>query len=243
MIYFVQIRRYVYAHISLMRWGIHLLLQGAYGKLRQSQYEPVQQIYLKTLETARMINRLLNVSRLERGKFNFVPQKFSLTALIDEVIRDFQSIKHEEYTNRIAHLNVSAQPLYINADQERVREILEIVIDNAYNYSPKNPEITISVTETSFACILDYYNQPSKMLKGVRIRVADKGVGISASDRKKIFTKFFRGKNVTSFNTSGLGIGLAYAQSLINLHHGKIEIHSTPRKGTSVDIYFPITIN
>ena len=84
-----------------------------------------------------------------------------------------------------------------------------------------------------------YYNHDVKKQTGIKISVTDEGIGISPDDQRKLFGKFFRGKNAQSFDTTGLGIGLAYAKSLILRLKGAIEVKSKVGEGTTVSLYLP----
>lgn len=223
--------------VTSMRWGLHLIQKGTYGELPEKLIEPFEQIYEANLEAVRMIDRLLDVSRLERGKLPFEPGEFNIVLAIEDAISEMRAIAKNKNIKIIFESLVPS--IHIIADQERLRDILEILIDNAIKYSHEGKTVRVKLEKTVFTKEEEYYRDLPKKQAGVKISVSDHGIGISPEDQRKLFGKFFRGKNAQKFDTTGLGIGLAYAKSLIERHKGLIGVKSNVGEGTTVFLYLP----
>lgn len=126
--------------------------------------------------------------------------------------------------NMILNLKLPDEPLNnIDADKERLQQILTIFIDNATEYSPPNTNITIKA-----------YNGTDSVF----LEISDQGIGISDEQKKLIFNRFYRGdKSRTSKKHFGLGLNIA--KELIDLHHGKLSVKDTPGGGATFIIELP----
>jgi signal transduction histidine kinase len=115
--------------------------------------------------------------------------------------------------------------IIINADKEKIGQVLNNLLSNAIKYSPKGGNITISC----------------KPIDGkVRIAVTDEGVGINKGDQKKLFDRFYRVKNEKVKTVSGFGIGLYLVSEIVRYHNSKIEVASTEDHGST--FYFDLDI-
>jgi two-component system OmpR family sensor kinase len=112
----------------------------------------------------------------------------------------------------------------LQADADRLRQALVIVLDNAVRYSRNEGTVHVSW----------------RLLDGrVQVVVADEGIGIDADELPKVFERFVRGRRARVHRADGTGIGLSIAQAIVQAHHGRIEIESAPSKGTKVYIDLP----
>ena len=113
------------------------------------------------------------------------------------------------------------------ADPDRFIQIINNLVSNAIKFTPAG---SVKVKVDS---------------KGgfVRIAVIDTGIGISASDRPKLFTKFFRVKNDYTIKVGGTGLGLAIVKDIVDMHHGSIIVNSTPGKGSEFIVQLPLEEN
>jgi PAS domain S-box-containing protein len=175
-------------------------------------------IQIKKMTT--LIQDFLNLARLEDGKMLLNKESFELHPFIEEIVNEVQFLA----TNHTIHFT-DCKGVIINADKEKIGQVLTNLLSNAIKYSPKGGNITIDC----------------KPLDGkVRIAVIDEGVGISKGDQKKLFDRFYRVKNEKVKTVSGFGIGLYLVSEIVRYHNSKIEVESTEDNGST--FYFDLDI-
>lgn len=166
----------------------------------------------------RLVNDTLDLERIESGVFDLHFSRVDLLSLIKEVIISFQSITSEKH---ITFKIVVNPKIYIDADEDRIRQVLINLISNAINYNPENSEIQVAVTESD---------------RKVTVTINDEGPGIPVEVQEKIFDKFY-----TIGKRHGTGVGLAICKGIIEAHDGKIGVLKDIEKGSA--IYFKLPKN
>ncbi len=122
---------------------------------------------------------------------------------------------------------LSAGPVTVYADADRLRQALMIVLDNAVRYSERGGTVRV-----------DLRSQP----EGVEVVVRDEGIGIDAEDLPSVFDRFVRGRRARAHRADGTGIGLSIAQAIVHAHQGSIHLASVPQQGTEVRIALPLLL-
>ena len=115
-------------------------------------------------------------------------------------------------------------PVLLQADADRLRQALVIVLDNAVRYSRNDATVRVSWQPTDGR---------------VQVVVADEGIGIDADELPQVFERFVRGRRARLHRADGTGIGLSIAQAIVHAHHGRIDVESIPLQGTTVRIELP----
>jgi PAS domain S-box-containing protein len=175
-------------------------------------------IQIKKMTT--LIQDFLNLARLEDGKMRLNKETFELHPFIEEIVNEVQFLA----TNHTIHFT-DCKGVFINADKEKIGQVLNNLLSNAIKYSPKGGDININC----------------KTIDGkVRIAVTDQGVGINKNDQKKLFDRFYRVKNEKLKTVSGFGIGLYLVSEIVRYHNSKIEVESTEDQGST--FYFDLDI-
>jgi signal transduction histidine kinase len=125
-------------------------------------------------------------------------------------------------------LNAPKQLPRVYGDSERVRQILDNLVDNAYHYTPANGQIQVSL-----------YSVESG--NEVQVDVLDTGVGIATEDQERIFDRFFRGEHPLVLATPGTGLGLPIVRQLVEMHNGRIWMSSKgiPGEGSTFSFTLP----
>ncbi len=171
----------------------------------------------------RLINNLLDFSRIEAGLRRYKREPADLTDLTRQVLESLESqFRHNKF-NVSLHLEDGDVPVVI--DKEAAEQALENLLSNAMKYSPDNREISVTVTRG------DGY--------GV-VRVADHGIGIPARLHRKVFRKFFRVQTDAGTGPQGTGLGLAIVDHVMRGHHGFVHVVSEPGRGSTFSLHFPL---
>ena len=169
------------------------------GKDREELVEFLDVLKNNADRLTRMVNDTLDLERLESGMFDLHIDYVDLVSLIKEVIISFQSLTDER---KITFRIVAKPEIIVNADEDRMRQVLINLISNAINFCPDDSEIEFVVTEEE---------------ERVQVIVKDKGPGIPVEVRGKIFDKFY-----TIGKRKGTGLGLAICKGIIEAHNGEI---------------------
>jgi heavy metal sensor kinase len=117
------------------------------------------------------------------------------------------------------------EPVTVAGDPTRLRQLFTNLLDNAVNYTRDGGRVTVMVERTA---------------EGARVRVADTGIGIAAPDLPRIFERFYRADGAREQNAQGTGLGLAISRSVVQAHHGHIDVVSEPGTGTTFTVVLPL---
>ncbi|OGF24875.1 hypothetical protein A2331_03355 [Candidatus Falkowbacteria bacterium RIFOXYB2_FULL_34_18] len=209
--------------LSAIKWSISIAMDSKEVQSNQETKEILLKGYLSNERVINLINDMLNVSRIEEGRFNYKYNKCHCSEVIDVVLNNLEN-QIKEKSLEIVFKKPKKVPA-LNIDKEKMIIALQNLLDNAVKYTPYNGkiEITLSVAK-------DF----------IKLKILDNGVGIPKDDQKKIFTKFFRGANVMRMQTDGSGLGLFITRNIIRGHGGKLNFTSREGRGTEFILIIPI---
>ncbi len=190
-------------------------IRNAAQVLQQSEYskETVRSasamIERQVGQMVRLVDDLLDVSRINRGKIKLRPERIELASHIHHAVEAASSM----YKSMGLDLTVAlpSKPIYLNADPTRLTQVLGNLLNNACKFSDKGARISLVVEEEAGRAI---------------IRVKDTGIGIAADQLSRIFDMFTQVDTSLERSVSGLGIGLTLVKSLVELHEGTVEVLS-----------------
>jgi PAS domain S-box-containing protein len=201
---------------------IGMALEGYAGDLTPDMRLFLERAYESNERQINVINDLLQVAQVDAGKVVLDREPTDLVELIRSVILEQSS--RFMVRDQIVTFKPKMKELVVSADEARLRMVLDNLIDNASKYTPHNKSIEIKLT---------------KRKDMVCIAIADEGVGIPEADVAKIFRKFSRLDNPLSAHVGGSGLGLYWAQKIVNLHEGSIKVESVVNKGSTFTICLP----
>lgn len=207
---------------------LKLQLQGLERKVKRENLQaiPVAQIS-KIIQSsdkqisrlARLIEDLLDVSRIQAGKLNLNKEKFNLGQMIDEVVKHYA----DQLKDILSEINLKVDPSIEGyLDRVRIEQVLINFLTNAGKYAPGKP-VTIHLTRQ---------DGQAKLI------VKDQGPGISAHDQARIFDRFERVR--AKDNIGGLGLGLYISKQIVDAHGGDISVESEPGHGASFIVTLPL---
>ncbi|HAJ57826.1 MAG TPA: hypothetical protein DCL35_08740 [Candidatus Omnitrophica bacterium] len=210
--------------------SLELILSRTTGQINEDQerFLSISKFNLERLN--RLINDLLDMSKLEEGKMKLVPSEFDLRDIANEVIASLASwAKDKEITIK---LDLKDEPIIINADRDRITQVLVNLAGNALKFTPPKGEVMIALNlleSKDGICA-----QPC-----VEASVSDTGIGIDPKDFKRIFSKFEQVSLVSPAGSGGSGLGLPIAKEIVNFHGGAIWVESQMGKGSRFIFVLP----
>lgn len=177
------------------------------------------------LRTEKSIDRLIDIvkdletiSRLESGELQLHRVDFDLMELLDDVI-EFMEMKMRKRNHNIAYAMQYDRPVMVNADKQRIRQVVVNLIDNAIKYSTDAGKTKISLFDMGDQILLE---------------ITDNGMGIDEADIPRLFERFFRTEKARSLKSKGSGLGLAIVKHIIEAHGQTIHVRSKPGVGTTI---------
>jgi signal transduction histidine kinase len=168
----------------------------------------------------KMMEDFLETTVLESGKIKINRSTFEVNSLISAVLNAeyVQSVRHQFQLN-------CPEKIWLDADKDKITQVLNNYLSNAVKYSPEGTVISVSTKRT-----------PDQIV----ISVKDNGIGISADDQKKLFSKFFRSESSPVQKMKGYGIGLYLVNDIIEQHGGKVWANSNPGAGSTFYFSLPL---
>ncbi len=199
-----------------------LLLEGYADPLSKNQKMFLQKADDSNNRQLRIIDDLLQVARIDSETFRLDVSKLDLGQLVYEVIGDMKN-KIKRKKQKVIYAPPKKK-IMIRGDIDRLRMVIENIIDNAINYSDQNKSISVSV---------------KRQKEVVVVEIKDEGVGIDRSDFPKLFQKFSRIPNPLSVEVGGTGLGLYWASKIARLHNGTIRVKSKVGEGSTFSVILP----
>jgi PAS domain S-box-containing protein len=206
---------------------VDILLMGVAGDLTEQQLRFLSVVQDNTQRLTILVNDLLDLSRIEAGQVNLSLQPLDLNDLVTDVLKDIQSLSVAEEKPMQFNVEIPIGLPRITGDPVRVRQILVNLLENAYNYTLPEGQISLQAK-----CIGEE----------IQIDIQDNGIGILPKEQDHIFERFYRGDNNLVITTSGTGLGLSIVNKLINMHNGRIWVQSTGIRGEGSKFSFTLPV-
>ena len=214
--------------MTSMKGYIDLLNKGLAGALNEQQTQFLGVIRSNVQRMDRLVQDLLDMSRIEAGRIELEMVDVAPSAVAEEAVQAFrQPIEEKQQT---LTLEVAPELPSVHADPGRLGQVLTNLLSNAHKYTPEGGSITVHVTECELAG--ETY---------VRWSVEDTGIGMTSEELEMLFTKFFRADSPEVRNVKGTGLGLVITRSLVEMHDGHLRVESTAGEGSTFSFMIPVT--
>ncbi|MCX7697924.1 MAG: PAS domain S-box protein [Candidatus Goldbacteria bacterium] len=221
---------------------ISLMLGGATGKINKNQQESLEIMKNNSERLLSLINDLLDVSKIESGKLKISLSEIDLVFLIKSTITEIKSLLDKKQI--ICNFNSEVEEFLINADKQRLTQAIVNILNNAIKFSPSNSKIIIELKKID----KKYENIPSEIKEKINsnnhfalISITDYGIGMTDTQIKNLFQKFYQAEDANIRKTPGTGLGLYITKNLIELHNGFIWAESKGiNTGSTFNILLPI---
>jgi PAS domain S-box-containing protein len=169
-----------------------------------------------------IVDQLLNVARLDAGDLQVELGRIDVGTVVSEVV---ETVEESGVMNgHRFQVDLPEEPLAAEADPDKVRQVFNILVENALRYSPQGGTVTVGARRNA---------------DRVEVRVNDEGMGIPAAERERIFRKFYRAESAARDGAAGTGLGLFIAKELVTAMGGRIWVDSTEGEGSSFAFELP----
>jgi len=215
--------------MTSIRGYVDILLMGAAGTLTENQTHFLDIIRNNTERLNILVTDLLDISRLESGRVTLTPQEIKLQDIANDVIDTVKKRSIDEEKPMKFSLNLAPKLPAVYADPERLRQIVNNLVENAFHYTQGNGEVAVTI----------------KLVNGgdeVQVDVHDTGVGIAVEDQKQVFERFYRGEDPLVLATPGTGLGLPIVRQLVEMHRGNIWVESSGKPGEGSTFSFTLPV-
>ncbi|MEW6618986.1 MAG: ATP-binding protein [bacterium] len=208
--------------LTTMKEFVSLILDEIPGKINKTQTEFLTIINENINRLTRLINNMLDITRIESGRMELNCQEMNINSVAEDIIKLFQTQAAEK---DISIKNLLPQDLpTVYADVDKISQVLTNLIDNAIKFTKESGTVTI---------------KGKKVNNQVEISIIDTGIGIAKEDFPLIFDKFHRLELPTNQKVRGTGLGLSISKAIVEIHHGKIRVESELEKGSNFTFSLP----
>ncbi len=211
--------------LSIVKGYISLMEEGSFGAPTQQQKEVLEKVFRTNEDMIRMVNNLLKVTRSEEGRLQYSFEKTDLGELVEKTAETFEVAAKEK--NLSFECTIPQEPVFVNADRDKITQVISNLIDNAFKYTKKGGiKVTLYIDKTN---------------KMATVTVQDTGLGIRKEEIQNLFSSFTRGKAGIKTWSKGVGLGLYIAKQLIEAHGGRIWAESAGEgQGSRFFVELPI---
>lgn len=197
------------------------ILLSSRGKLSENEIDSkLNKINEQVLHLDSVVSNVMQVTRIQEGKFNFNPSKHDFVEICKDVVQINNSNKQLKY--KVEFIS-DFDNLVLNIDKRLMTQAIQNLVSNAIKYSQPNPIVKISLFQDD---------------SDVVFRINDNGMGIPENDIKQVFDSFFRANNAANYE--GNGLGLSIVKEIIVLHGGNINVYSKISQGSTFYIRLPL---
>lgn len=208
------------APLSGIKWILKMGIEGDLGPFTEEQKTFLEKTYQSNERMIRLINDLLNVTRIEEGKILYQLKEENIIKIINEAINVFKEQNVVQEKNLKFEFIKPEKKIIVSTDREKLFLALQNLIGNAFYYTPKGGKVKVGVK---------YLKDKKEAL----VFVQDTGIGIPKDEQKRVFSRFFRASNAIKEETEGTGLGLYIAKNIIESHGGKIWFKSKENEGST----------
>ncbi len=202
-----------------------VLLDGNTGELSPLQHEFLRAAYTSAERLKGLLDDLLDVTRMETGRFRLWIETFTPEELVREVVAEMEPSAQRVGVTLMADIAPDLRP--IEADPRRLRQALRHLVENALKFTPRGGLVQVLAR--------------ARQLNELLIEVRDTGMGVHPEDVHNLFQRFYQGRNALGQNRGGTGLGLYVTRMVAEAHGGTAEVESTLNQGSTFRLLLPLT--
>lgn len=201
--------------LSGMKWVIRLILDEDIGKINNDQKEMLQKGYDTNEKMIRLVNDLLNVARIEDGRFGYIFKVHNINTLVESVVDGLNINAQDGGISLRLESKGDIKPFVF--DESKMELVIQNLVGNAVKYTPEGGTVLVRLS------VVD---------GNAQVEVSDTGIGIPKEQIPRMFSKFFRAENAVKTQVTGSGLGLFIVKNILARHGGKITVKSIENEGS-----------
>jgi len=213
--------------LSAIKWTLTMLLDGDLGNITIEQEEFLQRTYRSNERMIKLVNSLLDVSRIEEGRFIYKPVLYDFTNMVETFIGNYKDEAKRREIN-LKFIKPKQKLPKVLIDREKIGLALQNLLDNALKYTLGGGNVTVSL---------------KKVGQEIEFKIKDTGIGIPKFQHERVFKKFFRSEGAIRLETEGSGLGLFIVKNVVEAHGGKIRFESNVNEGSTFWFTLPIKVS
>jgi len=201
---------------------VDIILMGKTGQINELQRDFLTTVKESTISLQRLINDLLEFSRMEAGRVKLMPQMISVYDIAEKVVEQLTPLAQE---SRLTLINEVPEAIpFIEADPMRIEQVLTNLVSNAIKFTPAGGSIWVLAEDAG---------------DQVHVAVKDTGIGIPEEEQDKIFQRFYQVDSSVTRAYRGAGLGLTICKFIVEYHHGRIWVESKVNVGSTFHFTLP----
>jgi len=208
--------------LTAIKGYLSMLLEGDAGDIKVSQYDFINEAYSGANRMVGLINDLLNVSRMETGRFFLEPKELDIERVVEEEVKQLTNAAKTKGLKLV--IEKKGRVPHIWADETKIRQVVMNFMDNAIYY-----------TNTGTVTVVLRHDKDDFIYE-----VHDTGIGVPRTQIEHLFEKFFRADNARTARPDGTGLGIYLAKRVVEDHGGEIIFDSVEGKGSMFGFRFPL---
>ncbi len=215
--------------LSAIKWTLDLVSKGQLGPITADQEKFLSKALTSTERVISIVNDLLKIDLVDENNEIYNFKSTDLSKLAEEVSFEFTN----QLETKQIKLNINKPKALlpdIELEPNKIRMVLENILDNAIKYTPKGGTVELKISDERLNSA-----EPT-----VVVSVTDSGIGIPLEETDKIFQKFFRAGNAIKAEPDGSGLGLFLARDMVEKHGGSIWFKTDPGRGTTFSFSLPL---
>jgi len=213
--------------LSAIKWTLKMLLDGDLGGITTEQEEFLQRTYRSNERMIKLVNSLLDVSRIEEGRFMYKPVLHDFTSMVETFVGNYKDEAKRRKIN-LKFIKPKKKLPKVLIDREKIGLALQNLLDNALKYTLGGGNVTVSL---------------KKVGQEIEFKIKDTGIGIPKFQHERVFKKFFRSEGAIRLETEGSGLGLFIVKNVVEAHGGKIRFESNVNEGSTFWFTLPIKVS
>ena len=208
--------------LTVISGALSLLRAGVGGQAEPRAVELVDVAHRNSERLTRLVNDLLDVDKLQSGTLDFRFERVDIGLLLAASVE--QNLPFAQGLDVAIDLDIPDESVIVEVDRDRLMQVMSNLLSNAAKFSRRNSRVGVRLRSSA---------------AGVRISVADRGQGMSAEFRRRLFTRFAQENRGSEHGQAGTGLGLVICKNIIEKHHGRIFVDTREAVGTTFHVDLP----